>query len=441
MSVRKLLLLLFFPFLLFTTACNQDDSIDPIVIIETENEPSSEDPAPEDPEPPEVMGTIEVFNSLLMYDGLVLVNDAKNNRAFLMDKNALLVHEWPITTALGNDAFLNTNGKILASLEAEDPKITLGGQGGKVQFIAADGTVEWNFDYSSPEAETHHDAELLPNGNVIVLVWEKKTLEEATAAGSNSIVDVFPEAVIEIDPLTDEIVWEWHAWDHLVQDFDDTKDNYGLISSNPRLIDLNYVSIDNGDIMHANGLDYDPIKDVIYISANFFSEVWVIDHSTTAAEAASHSGGNYGIGGDLVYRFGNPSAYDNIAGERLFNNNHYPNLLTGSDEGKMLIFSNGNGLDQSTAYELQLPEVFTLEANTNNEPEVIWSFTDPDLFSPKVSGVVKLPNGNRLITEGDFGIWEVTNAGEVVWKFSADGFFWRAYHYDKDAPEIISLGL
>ena len=441
MSVRKLLLLVFFPFLLFTTACNQDDSIDPVVETETENEPTSEEPTPVDPEPPEVMGATEIFNSLLMYDGLVLVNDAKNNRAFLMDKNALLVHEWPISTALGNDAFLLPNGKILASLEAEDPKITFGGQGGKVQFIAADGTVEWNFDYSSPEAETHHDAELLPNGNVIVLVWEKKTLEEATAAGSNSNVDVFPEAVIEIDPLTDEIVWEWHAWDHLVQDFDDTKENYGIISSNPRLIDVNYVTIDNGDIMHANGLTYDPIKDVIYISANFFSEVWVIDHSTTTAEAASHSGGNYGIGGDLVYRFGNPSAYDNTAGERLFYNNHYPNLLEGSDEGKMLIFSNGNGLDQSTAYELQLPDVFSLAADTDNEPEVIWSFADPDLFSPKVSGVVKLPNGNRMITEGDFGIWEVTDAGEVVWKFNAEGFFWRAYHYDNDAPEIISLGL
>lgn len=415
-------------------------------ILETENEPSSEDPAPEDPapedpEPPEVMGTTEIFNSLLMYDGLVLVNDAKNNRAFLMDKNAFLVHEWPISTALGNDAFLLPNGKILASLEAEEPKITLGGQGGKVQFLAADGTVEWNFDYSSPEAETHHDAELLPNGNVIVLVWEKKTLEEAANAGSNTTVDVFPEAVIEIDPSTDDIVWEWHAWDHLVQDFDDTKDNYGAISSNPQLIDVNYVTIDNGDIMHANGLAYDPIKDVIYISANFFSEVWVIDHSTTTAEAASHSGGNYGIGGDLIYRFGNPTAYDNTFGERLFYNNHYPNLLEGSDEGSMLIFSNGNGLDQSTAYELQLPDVFSLTANTNNEPEVIWSFTDPDLFSPKVSGVVKLPNGNRMITEGDFGIWEVTDSGEVVWKFNADGFFWRAYHYDNDAPEIISLGL
>jgi hypothetical protein len=205
------------------------------------------------------------------------------------------------------------------------------------------------------------------------------------------------------------------------------------------LINLNHVSNSESDIMHANGIAYDAENDLIYLSVNFFSEVWVIDHSTTSMEASGHAGGNYGRGGDLIYRFGNPGAYDNTAGERLFLNNHFPNLLKGEDTGKMLIFSNGNGPNQSTVYELQLPDVFTLQPNTNNEPEVVWSFTHPDLYSAKVSGAVKLPNGNRMITEGDFGIWEVTEAGEVVWKFSAEGFFWRAYHYDKEAPEILSL--
>ena len=35
--------------------------------------------------------------------------------------------------------------------------------------------------------------------------------------------------------------------------------------------------------MHANGLDYDPINDVIYLSVNYYDEIWVIDHSTTTA--------------------------------------------------------------------------------------------------------------------------------------------------------------
>jgi hypothetical protein len=424
-----------------TIACNKDDSPMVITTEVVDEEPISEDPIdPEETEPPVFMGTVETFNSSLVYDGLVLVNDAGNNRVFLMDKDAKLVHEWPLSNRLGNDAFLLSNGNLLASLEADNPKITLGGQGGKLQFIAADGTIEWNFNYSSEEAETHHDAELLPNGNVLAMVWERRTQEVAAEAGSTSQIDVFPEAIIEINPTTDEIVWEWHAWDHIIQDVDAAKSNYGDIAANPQLIDVNYVTIDNGDIMHGNGLAYDPEKDLIYLSVNFFHEVWVIDHSTTIEEASNHTGGNFSKGGDLIYRFGNPEAYDNPMGTRLFYNNHFPNLLQGEDVGKMLIFTNGNGIGQSTVYELQLPSSFTLLPNTDNEPDVIWSFTDPDLFAPKVSGAVKLPNGNRMITEGDYGIWEVSDSGEVVWKFNAQGFFWRAYHFNHDAPEIISLG-
>ena len=441
MIYRRISCLVIFGFLILASCVKNDDKptddmpiVDDDPIGTTDDNPMVEEPDPE--------GTVEFFDASKVLDSYILVNDAAANRAFIMDKNAKLIHEWTLSNNIGNDVFLLPNGKLLASLEADEPKITLGGQGGKLQFIAADGTVEWNFEYSSEDAETHHDAELLPNGNVLAMVWEKRTAEQAMQAGSSLDRDVFPDAIIEVDPLTDEIVWEWHAWDHLIQEFDDTKENFGVISDNPQLIHLNHFpDEEKGDITHANGIAYDAVNDLVFLSVNFFSEVWVIDHSTTTMEAASHSGGNYDKGGDLVYRFGNPGAYNNPMGERLFMNNHHPYLLKGADEGNIMIYSNGGDLEQSTVYELQLPSTFSLQANMNNEPTVIWSFTDPDLFAPRVSGAVKLPNGNRLITEGDFGIWEVTDAGEVVWKFSADGFFWRAYHYDKDAPEIMALGL
>jgi hypothetical protein len=439
---KKVFITILFSIFLVTISCNKDDGPLMSTTELVDEEPISEDPTdPEEAELPVFMGTVKTFNAYLVYDGLILVNDAGNNRVFLMDKDAKLVHEWPLSNRLGNDAFLLSNGNLLASLESDDPKITLGGQGGKLQFIAADGTIEWNFNYSSEEAETHHDAELLPNGNVLAMVWERRTQEVAAEAGSTLGTDVFPEAIIEINPATNQIVWEWHAWDHIIQNVDPAKSNYGDIAANPQLIDVNYVTIDNGDIMHGNGLAYDPEDDVIYLSVNFFHEVWVIDHSTTTEEASNHTGGNFNKGGDLIYRFGNPEAYKNPMGTRLFHNNHFPNLLQGEDAGKMLIFTNGNGIGQSTVYELQLPTTFSLLPNSDNEPEVIWSFTDPDLFAPKVSGAVKLPNGNRMIAEGDYGIWEVTESGEVVWKFEAPGFFWRAYHYDNDAPEIMALGL
>lgn len=88
-----------------------------------------------------------------------------------------------------------------------------------------------------------------------------------------------------------------------------------------------------------------------------------------------------------------------------------------------------------------MPEPLRLEANADNEPGEVWSFTDPALFSGKVSGVELLPNGNRLITEGDFGFWEVTEVGEAVWKFKTRGFLWRGYLYAKDSRAIRTLGL
>lgn len=307
---------------------------------------------------------------------------------------------------------------------------------------AINGEVEWNFEYATNDYTTHHDVELLPNGNIIALVWERKLKEEAIEAGSSMGIDIFPEAIIEINPSTNEIVWEWHAWHHLIQDNDETKQNYGVIKDHPELIDINYVDHEQGDIMHANGITYDNNEDVIYLSVNFFNEIWVIDHSTSTEEAASNKGGNYGKGGDLIYRFGNPRAYKNQKGEVLFDRNHHPNLLLEESQPKrMLIFTNGISIEQSTVYELELPHKPQLLPDYDNEPQVKWSFTDNSLFSAKASGAVRLPNGNTLITEGDFGIWEVSPEKEVVWKFEGNGFFWRAYHYNKNDEAILNLDI
>ena len=89
------------------------------------------------------------------------------------------------------------------------------------------------------------------------------------------------------------------------------------MAKHPELIDLNFrLSQVSGsayepssDWMHSNGIDYNPELDQIVLSARNFSEVWIIDHSTTTAEAAGHGGGKSGKGGDLLYRWGNPRAW------------------------------------------------------------------------------------------------------------------------------------
>jgi len=387
---------------------------------------------------------LEVSNPNLVYDDYILVNDAAANRVYLMDKKTEIVFEWDLKgKRLGNDAHLMPNGKLLAVLEVENPQISIGGFGGLLAIIDKDGTLEWSYEYASEDHIAHHDALMLPNGNVLFMAWIRKSTAQAQEVGFSEQAEIIYDAILEINTTTNEIVWEWHMWDHLIQDFDMNSNTFGVIAENPNLIDINYTTdVDTvEDVSHANGIAYDEVNDLIYLSANFYNEIWVIDHSTTTQEAASNSGGNFGKGGDLVYRFGNPDAYGNAMGPIRFDRNHHPNLLKGNKAGNILVFANGVEVQQSTAYELKLPSILELQPNSNNEPEEIWSFTDPRLFSGRVSGVDLLPNGNRLITEGDFGFWEVTEQGEVVWRYETQGFFWRGYHFEKDASEVTILGI
>jgi hypothetical protein len=222
-----------------------------------------------------------------------------------------------------------------------------------------EGNIEWEYSLNTADFILHHDVEMLSNGNIIALAWERIDETIAESQGSINTGDIYTEKLMEINPITNSIIWEWRSFDHIIQDNDPVFPNFRNISQNPQLMHINYNLRANGDIMNANGFDYD--KDVIYLSINFFNEVWVIDYSTTSY-AATNSGGNYGRGGNILYRFGNPLAYDNIVGEVRSDRNHFPNLLENGvpGEGNMLLYVNGNTLGVSIIYKLEMPQNFTL---------------------------------------------------------------------------------
>jgi hypothetical protein len=399
-----------------------------------------------DPVIVELSENIVVYDDKLLENSLVLAVENGGDKSYLLDKRGNKIFEWNFNANLGNDFEILPDGKALGIFKVEEPAFSFGGFGGSIRILNQDGSVDWEYVYASDTLLAHHDVEILPNGNVLFLAWEKIDATTAQENGVDFDSSIYPEKLIEVNPDTNEIVWEWSSWDHIVQDKYNTLPNYGVIKDNPQLININYSLPDDGDIMHANGIDYDAVNDLVFISVNFFSEVWVIDHSTSTNEAAGHSSGAFNKGGDLIYRFGNPEAYNNPKGNRLFYNNHFPNILIDNQPGagNVLIYVNkGLDIEQSTVYELKLPTAFDLLPETDNEPEVVWSFTDPDLFNPKISGAIRLRNGNTLICEGDYGFWEVTNKGDVVWKYdgSSGSAIWRGYSYALDSPEILSLGL
>ena len=357
----------------------------------------------------------------------IFVIENGGTQAYYLNKDGSKGDTYTFDLRLGNDITPEENGNLLGIFKPQnDPPFTFGGGGGILRELTPQGEVVWEYNTVNENEIAHHDLTKLPNGNVLTLIWERIPLAQAISLGASTTSDIFLEKIIEVDPSDNSIVWQWKSWEHGVQDFFEDQNNYGDLRTNLRKIDLNYNHTQaNGDWMHANAITYDESRDLIFISVNFYHEVWAIDHSTTPQEAASSSGGNYGFGGDLVYRFGNPNTYDGL-GTAFLDNVHHPNF-SNEAHTQMLLFSNGGTTEQSTVYEISLPEPLSLDPDADNSPALIWNFTDPQLFNGKISGAVKLGNGNVLITEGDFGFWEVTQDQFTAWKYDGIGNFWRAY--------------
>ena len=380
---------------------------------------------------PPLASTVKAYTPHLIDSSSVFVVESGGTSAYLINKAGKRLYTWTFNLSLGADLELLPNGKLLGMFKAPNPGFSFGGgYGGVIQIINPDSSIDWEFQYVTDDLLAHHDLELLPNGNILFLAWERIDSVTAKKAGASVSYDIFPEMVVEIDTATKEVVWHWRSWDHIVQDAIAGQPTYGVVAENPEKININYLLRPDGDIMHANGLGYDPDNDLIFISVNYFSEVWVVDHSTSTAEARGDSGGKFDKGGNLIYRFGNPEAYDNVNGTRLFDRIHFPNLLKkeGRQTPNVLIYENGLTAKQSTVYEFEMPEKLGLLPDHDNEPKVVWSFTDSLLSYGRISGAVRASNGNTLICEGDYGFWEVTVDGEVAWKYNdSSATFWRGY--------------
>lgn len=377
-----------------------------------------------------------ILHDSLASQGYTLFAPMPYTTAYLIDIDGNLVNSWAGTYKPGLAVYLTESGLLLRTCDLGNYYWSGGGRGGRVQLVDWEGNVIRSFDYSGTQFCQHHDVHPLPNGNVLMLAWEKKTTAQAVAAGRDPlrVYDaLWPDHVIEVDMNLGTIVWEWHAWDHLIQDYDSTRPNYGDPAAHPELIDVNYVSNPanpRADWMHCNTVDYNPELDQIFISSREFSEVWAIDHSTTTEEARGHSGGRYGRGGDLLYRWGNPRIYrrGTEADQRLFGQHDVQWIPTGlPGAGHVLLFNNGPGRAEppySTVEELILPEdsagFYHLGPDSAYGPEgPVWTYRAPnpsEFYSGLISGCQRMPNGNTLICDGLSGtFFEVTETGEKVW--------------------------
>ena len=373
---------------------------------------------------PTLNESVEVYNPKKIDSSPVFMIKSGGTQALLTDKTGFNLQTYDFTSKLGNDLELLPDGNLIGLFKPETVSFSFGGYGGILRKLSPAGEIIWEYIVNTENELLHHDFEILPNGNILLMIWERFTASQSIALGYKGDGPIYLEKISELNPESFEIVWEWRSVDHLIQDHLESASNYGVVGDHPEKINLNYSINQTGDLMHANGLFYDDSRNVIYLSVNFFSEVWVIPHSYSTDENKTDLA-------DLSFRFGNPSTFNNDS-KRFFYNNHHPTLAKYDPltEGYFLIYMNGFQDLQSIVYEFILPSNFDQNPSNWVTPEVSWSFTDQDLFNAKISGAYRLPNGNTLICEGNYGYWEVTRSGEVVWKFNGGGpNYWRGYIY------------
>ena len=297
-----------------------------------------------------------------------------------------------------------------------------------------------------------------------MIAWEYKSASEAIAKGRNPNTlphgELWPDHLIEVAPNGSSggtIVWEWHLWDHLIQDFDSTKENFGVVQEHPELVDINYGGRVLADWTHTNSVDYNAEYDQILLSVLSFDEIWIIDHSTTTQEAAGHTGGRYGKGGDLLYRWGNPLTYRMGSGSdrKLFNQHDAEWIKPGlPGQGDILIFNNGlerPGGDYSSVEEIIPPMASDGTYNRSvgsafGPTGSAWNYTAEnasDFYAINLGSAQRLPNGDTLICNGPQGqFFEVTNEKEVVWEYNnqvpdpIDSHVFRIYRYGPLYPGL-----
>jgi len=362
-------------------------------------------------------------------DGYTLFSPLASKTTYLIDDIGNVVHTWDGGYKPGLSAYLIENGSILRSGREGLPLLS---GGGHIQKITWANEIVWDFTFIGDNYIQHHDFKPLPNGNILLIVKELKTNIEAVQAGratgtlqrgyieSEFIVEVKPTG-----PTSGEIVWEWHVWDHLIQEYDSTKDNYGSVKDNPQLIDINHWRTDPRDYdwIHMNSIDYNQELDQILLTTRNFDEIWIIDHNTTKTEASGHTGGKYHMGGDLLYRWGNPLAYQ--AGTRVDQKLFSPHDATWIEEGypgdnNILVYNNEDSSVDEIVPPVDDNGSYTKIPNQPYKPHnAIWRYRNPILWQWSSCGAQRLPNGNTLICCGLLGFFlEVAPDKEIVWQYT-----------------------
>jgi Arylsulfotransferase (ASST) len=447
---------------------------------------------------------------------------------YMINMQGEVVHSFGSQYGAGLYAYLTEEGTFMRGgnvrYQGENAYLWSGGGGaGRVEELDWDGNLIWGMDWNGPDHIQHHDFIKIFNKELqtttyLVMEWIRKSADDALALGANpdyvddellskdpGAQDWSPCGIVEILPNANgeggEVIWRWSFTDHLLYNsadgfdtsnvsavaFDDVRGITnapaidGVPAEHPEKLYINwhtpYGYGPQVDWNHCNSFDYNAETGHIAINAKHMSEFYVFDHDSTFVSDTdwdANIAAARGDDGDFLYRWGNPSVYDQgVAPEyhesgdqqmwashdiQYIQDAHYTGGPALPGAGNFLIFDNGTWNPEShrsvileidpyvsdRVVDSETGEAsYTVEMDFVNPPDagyymeqrqtaftgvtdkvsnqVPWRYLSgmpQSFFGSFISGCQRMPNGNTVICSGPTGhFFEVTEDGEVVWEY------------------------
>jgi hypothetical protein len=294
-----------------------------------------------------------------------------SGQVYLIDLDGTVVHQWNLPYPPGAYGYLLPNGNLLYNGKTADniSEVPWWFKGGAIIEVEPAGRIVWEFRHPTH----HHDGRRLKNGNTLVLALE--TIPAQLAARIKGGIPgsewrggrILADVIHEVD-RSGTIVWSWSSYQHLDPAVD-------IITHNDR----------REEWTHANTVS-ELADGNVMVSLRNLSTVVIVERTS----------------GKIVWKLG----------PDVLSHQHFPHEL---ENGNILVFDNGTA--RSTA-ALNFSRVLEISRATK---QIVWQYADTppqNFYSPYISGAQRLPNGNTLITEGNYGrLFEVTRDGEIVWEF------------------------
>jgi hypothetical protein len=357
----------------------------------------------------------------------------------LIDTNGVTVKFFKCNAG-GSNSYANhlTKGGFFYRTLAGTGGLSGGGMTGRVQKFGWNGNLLWDWTYASSTYNLHHDFCPLPNGNVLMISYDVLPAGTVTSAGGTFASAVWSEKIIEVQPTgatTGNIVWEWKLWDRIMQKTNAAGANYFPTAvDHPERLDV--ANVTSKDFAHMNGIDFDSARNQIIISSHFLDEVYIIDHSTTTAEAASHAGGASGKGGDFLYRYGRTGNYGGGTAGNVNDVLHDGQLIKHGPYKGAIGFFHNNGISSSqSAGDIVMPprngNDYTITPGSPYQPLTYTKRYVPNGYSSNMGSLEVFPNGNAMISLALSGVVkEMDSNSNILWTYSAGGSLAQAHRYD-----------